>query len=66
MDFKVKKRIISRLKEVRADLIRNSRRLSNSEIGMYRLRIGVYRVVFDLHGDTAVILRIGHRKDIYK
>lgn len=29
-------------------------------------RIGDYRIVFDLDGDTVVILRIGHRKNIYQ
>jgi mRNA interferase RelE/StbE len=28
--------------------------------------VGDYRVVFDLDGENLVILRIGHRKDIYK
>jgi len=30
-----------------------------------RFRIGNYRVIFDLEGDEIVVLRAGHRKDIY-
>jgi len=28
--------------------------------------IGDYRVIFDVDGDNIVILRIGHRKSIYR
>lgn len=29
-------------------------------------RIGDYRVVFDLEGDQIVVLRMGHRREIYR
>ena len=41
-------------------------RLTNYEIGSYRFRVGDYRVVFDLEEDKMVILKVGHRRDIYK
>lgn len=41
-------------------------RLTNYEIGSYRFRIGDYRVIFDVDGDKMVILKIGHRREIYK
>nr|MDO8128705.1 type II toxin-antitoxin system RelE/ParE family toxin [Candidatus Wukongarchaeota archaeon] len=28
--------------------------------------MGKYRVIFDINGENMVILRIGHRKSIYK
>ena len=43
-----------------------SKKLSSPLIGTYRLRVGDYRVIFDIDDDKVVILRIGHRKDIYK
>ncbi|MDZ7624689.1 MAG: type II toxin-antitoxin system RelE/ParE family toxin [Ignavibacteriaceae bacterium] len=43
-----------------------SKKLSSPSIGTYRLRVGDYRVIFDIDDDKVVILRIGHRKDIYK
>lgn len=43
-----------------------SEKLINPEIGTYRFRIGDYRVIFDIEGKDIVILRVGHRKDIYK
>lgn len=32
----------------------------------YRLRVGDYRIVFDENGLVLNIIKIGHRKDIYK
>lgn len=40
--------------------------LTNSSIGQYRWRIGDYRIVFDILGNKIIILRIGHRREIYK
>lgn len=40
--------------------------LTDFELGEYRFRIGDYRVAFDVENDTAKILKVGHRKDIYK
>jgi mRNA interferase RelE/StbE len=32
----------------------------------YRFRVGVYRVLFDVEGNNLVILRIQHRKEVYR
>jgi mRNA interferase RelE/StbE len=42
------------------------RELVDSRIGEYRLRVGDYRVLFDLEGRDIVILRVQHRKDVYR
>lgn len=36
--------------------------------GLRRIRAGVYRVVYELKDDvlTVLVVRIGHRKDIYR
>ena len=41
-------------------------RLTNFDFGEYRFRIGDYRVSFDIENNTVKILKIGHRKDVYK
>jgi len=66
IDSKEKIRIGNKLKILLTDPFSNSKRLSNPVIGTYRLRIGNYRIIFDIEKDNVVILRIGHRKDIYK
>ena len=32
----------------------------------YRFRVGNYRVLFDVEGDTIVILRVQHRREVYR
>ena len=34
--------------------------------GLRKFRVGRLRVIFTIIGDTALILRIGHRKEVYK
>lgn len=43
------------------------KRLKNHPLAEYRLRIGNYRVLFDVDWNKQVtyILKIGHRRDIY-
>ena len=43
-----------------------SEKLSNPMLGTYKFRIGDYRVIFDIEGNDIVILRVGHRREIYK
>lgn len=41
--------------------------LLDSRLGDYRFRIGDYRVIFDKKSfDSISILRIGHRREIYR
>ena len=34
--------------------------------GLRKFRIGDYRVIYSIIGDTALILRIAHRRDAYR
>ncbi|NCQ65980.1 MAG: hypothetical protein COZ34_03945 [Candidatus Pacebacteria bacterium CG_4_10_14_3_um_filter_34_15] len=36
------------------------------DLGTYRYHIGNHRVIFDLEKNKIVVLRIGHRKEIYR
>ena len=35
---------------------------------LYRIRVGDYRIVYQIHDDRLIVLvvRIGHRKDVYR
>jgi len=59
-------RIAIKLKEYAKAPLRYAQKLVSPKIGMYRFRIGDYRIIFDLDEDNVVVLRIGHRKNIYK
>ncbi len=41
-------------------------KLASIKIGKWRIRIGDYRIRYDIEGDKVVLLRILHRKDIYR
>ncbi len=41
-------------------------KLKDQRFGEYRFRIGDYRILFDIKKDVLLILKIGHRKEIYK
>lgn len=43
-----------------------SRKLSGSE--KYRLRCGVYRVLYEIQDDILIVcvVKVGHRKDVYR
>ena len=32
----------------------------------YRIRIGDYRLGLEVHGDVAILLRFGHRREFYR
>ena len=44
-----------------------SRKLTGHE-DVFRIRVGVYRIIYSVSGRTLVIviLKVGHRKDIYR
>ncbi|MEK7525368.1 MAG: type II toxin-antitoxin system RelE/ParE family toxin [Patescibacteria group bacterium] len=64
----VKKRILEKLEFFVATdaTLAFAERLTNNEIGSYRYRIGDYRVIFDLEDDILVVLKVGHRREIYR
>lgn len=62
----IQPRIIEKLNDMKHDPFKNARKLIDPRIGSYRVRVGDYRIVFDVDDDKVVILRIGHRKHIYR
>lgn len=65
LDRVVKKRLAKSLERLRDNPRRVSKKLTLKNLGDYRYRVGSYRVIFDIDGKKIVILRVGHRKDIY-
>lgn len=47
------------------DPVRAGRPLKQSLVGHRKMRVGDFRVVYRVQGDAIVILKIGHRKDVY-
>ena len=62
----VKKRIGKTLLRYQDNPLHFAESLTDQSLGSYRFRIGDYRVIFDMDGSNIVVLRVGHRKEIYK
>jgi mRNA interferase RelE/StbE len=56
--------IIKKIDRLELGLHGNIKRLHQADYS-YRLRMGDYRVLFDVEGKVIIIRRVGHRKDIY-
>jgi mRNA interferase RelE/StbE len=58
-------RILRKIQRLEDGLAGNVKRLQNADVA-YRLRMGNYRVLFDVVGDRVIVQAIGHRKDVYE
>ena len=59
------RQIVKKIEAMQSDLAGDVKRLTNFT-PEYRLRVGDYRVLFEIEGQTMVIYRVLHRKDAYK
>jgi len=66
LDVITKKRLKKKIETYALDPLANAKRLTSTSLGTYRWRIGDHRIVFDIDKKNLVILRIGHRREIYK
>ena len=66
LDSAIKERIGKTLLRYEEDPLQHAERLTDSKLGDYRFRIGDYRVIFDIEGKEIIVLRVGHRREIYK
>ena len=60
----MQRRIVARIELLQDDLAGDVKKLTNFT-PEYRLRVGKYRVLFEVEGAKAIIYRILHRKDAY-
>lgn len=56
--------VLRKIERLQNGLHGNIKRLQNADV-TYRLRMGDYRVLFDVEGNVIVIRRVGNRKDVY-
>jgi mRNA interferase RelE/StbE len=66
LDQETKERIKEALENYSESPFVHAKKMIDSNLGSYRFRIGDYRIIFDIENTEIVILRIGHRRDIYK
>lgn len=61
--LKIKKAIEEKLIN---DAVRFGKPLQYSLKGCRRLRVGDYRIIYTIEKDVVLIVKIGHRKEVYK
>lgn len=59
------RRILEKAGRLQNNLQGDVKRLTNFT-PEYRLRVGDYRVLFEVEGNRVVVYRIGHRREVYR
>lgn len=64
----IRNRILKKLKfySFQKNPLKFAEKLKDYRFGNYRFRVGDYRIIFDTEDDKITILKVGHRKEIYK
>jgi mRNA interferase RelE/StbE len=65
IDKTVARRVAEKIELLKDDLAGDVKRLTAST-PEFRLRIGDYRVLFEIEGARVIIYRVRHRKEAYK
>jgi len=60
----VAKKIVKKIREIDTNLHGDIKKLKG--LPYFRLRIGDYRAIFDIDAEDIIILKITHRKNVYK
>jgi len=64
LELSISRRIFKKVEELSDNpFSKDIKRLQASKD--FRLRVGDYRVIFSIEGEIIIILKIGHRKNIY-
>ena len=58
------RRVLTKIEAMSEDLVGDVKRLTNFS-PEYRLRVGNYRVLFEIEANKVVIYRVRDRKDVY-
>jgi mRNA interferase RelE/StbE len=65
LDNLIARRIILKVRELEEDPFSKDIKRLKGETS-FRLRVGDYRVLFDIIRDAIIVLKVGHRKNIYE
>lgn len=64
VDAQIAKRLLLKIADLKQDLNGDVKRLTDFE-PEYRLRIGDYRILFDVDGSDVIVRRIKNRREAY-
>lgn len=67
LDTVIRNRLRKAFEQLERDPFRQAKKLVKSQVaGDYRVRVGNYRIIFDVDGSQLLILRVQHRREAYE
>ncbi len=69
LDVKVRERVLRAIQKLSLNRYpQQFKSLVGSKIAQCRVRVGDYRILYDIHDNdkTVFVIRVGHRRDIYR
>jgi mRNA interferase RelE/StbE len=65
LDAQVHRRVLVALDALQANPYQGQQ-LTDVQIGQWRIRVGDYRIRYDIEGNRVLLYRVRHRRDIYR
>jgi mRNA interferase RelE/StbE len=65
LDTQTHRRVLEVLEDLQDNPYQGSK-LTNVAIGQWRIRVGDYRIRYDIEGEEVLLYRVRHRRDIYR
>jgi mRNA interferase RelE/StbE len=65
LDAQMHRRVLEVLERLQEDPFQGQR-LTNVAIGQWRIRVGDYRIRYDIEGEQVLLYRVRHRHEIYR
>ena len=65
LDAQMHQRVLEALERLLEDPFQGQR-LTNVAIGQWRIRVGDYRIRYDIEGEQVLLYRVRHRREIYR
>lgn len=65
LDAATHRRILEAIDTLKENPYRG-KKLQGVDVGQWRFRVGDYRIRYDIIEETVLILRIGHRREVYR
>ena len=65
LDVEAHRRVLQAVEQLAENPARG-KKLSDVAVGQWRVRVGDYRIRYDIEGSTVLLYRVRDRKDIYR
>ena len=66
LNSQARQRVLRRLELLEVNPYTNCTKLTNVEVGVFRIRIGNWRVRYDVEGKQVILHRVRHRREVYR